>query len=69
MISFSRDCSCFKIKSCQYAEILALGVRIEQEAQEMTDGLGVIIFSAEINHLFDAFRTCRQDPEKKKQEK
>ncbi|XP_030057275.1 eukaryotic translation initiation factor 5B [Microcaecilia unicolor] len=53
----------------QYAVILAFDVRIEREAQEMADGLGVRIFSAEIiYHLFDAFTKYRQDYKKQKQE-
>uniref|UniRef100_A0A8C6YEA7 Eukaryotic translation initiation factor 5B n=1 Tax=Naja naja TaxID=35670 RepID=A0A8C6YEA7_NAJNA len=53
----------------QYAVILAFDVRIERDAQEMADSLGVRIFSAEIiYHLFDAFTKYRQDYKKQKQE-
>ncbi|XP_078514139.1 eukaryotic translation initiation factor 5B isoform X2 [Lissotriton helveticus] len=53
----------------QYAVILAFDVRIERDAQEMADTLGVRIFSAEIiYHLFDAFTKYRQDYKKQKQE-
>ncbi|XP_077338845.1 eukaryotic translation initiation factor 5B [Lithobates pipiens] len=53
----------------QYAVILAFDVRIEREAQEMADSLGVRVFSAEIiYHLFDAFTKYRQDYKKQKQE-
>nr|XP_033806544.1 eukaryotic translation initiation factor 5B isoform X2 [Geotrypetes seraphini] len=53
----------------QYSVILAFDVRIERESQEMADGLGVRIFSAEIiYHLFDAFTKYRQDYKKQKQE-
>nr|XP_056717670.1 eukaryotic translation initiation factor 5B [Euleptes europaea] len=53
----------------QYAVILAFDVRVEREAQEMADSLGVRIFSAEIiYHLFDAFTKYRQDYKKQKQE-
>ncbi|XP_018105286.1 eukaryotic translation initiation factor 5B isoform X2 [Xenopus laevis] len=53
----------------QYSVILAFDVRIEREAQEMADSLGVRIFSAEIiYHLFDAFTKYRQDYKKQKQE-
>lgn len=49
--------------------ILAFDVRIEREAQEMADSLGVRVFSAEIiYHLFDAFTKYRQDYKKQKQE-
>lgn len=55
--------------SCRYAVILAFDVRIERDAQEMADSLGVRIFSAEIiYHLFDAFTKYRQDYKKQKQE-
>lgn len=54
---------------CRYAVILAFDVRIERDAQEMADSLGVRIFSAEIiYHLFDAFTKYRQDYKKQKQE-
>lgn len=53
----------------RYAVILAFDVRIERDAQEMADSLGVRIFSAEIiYHLFDAFTKYRQDYKKQKQE-
>ncbi|XP_048349140.1 eukaryotic translation initiation factor 5B [Sphaerodactylus townsendi] len=53
----------------QYAVILAFDVRVERDAQEMADSLGVRIFSAEIiYHLFDAFTKYRQDYKKQKQE-
>ncbi|KAM4905006.1 eukaryotic translation initiation factor 5B isoform 8-T8 [Sylvia borin] len=53
----------------QFAVILAFDVRIERDAQEMADSLGVRIFSAEIiYHLFDAFTKYRQDYKKQKQE-
>ncbi|XP_053563660.1 eukaryotic translation initiation factor 5B [Bombina bombina] len=53
----------------QYAVILAFDVRIERDAQDMADSLGVRIFSAEIiYHLFDAFTKYRQDYKKQKQE-
>ncbi|XP_060625759.2 eukaryotic translation initiation factor 5B [Anolis sagrei] len=53
----------------QYAVILAFDVKIEREAQEMADSLGVRIFSADIiYHLFDAFTKYRQDYKKQKQE-
>lgn len=39
-----------------YAVILAFDVKVEREAQEMADQLGVRIFQADIiYHLFDAF--------------
>ncbi len=40
---------------------MAFDVKVEREAQEMADGLGVKIFTADIiYHLFDAFLKHRQ---------
>jgi translation initiation factor 5B len=45
-----------------YAVILAFDVKIEREAQEMADSLGVRIFSADIiYHLFDSFMKYREE--------
>ncbi|XP_015751066.1 PREDICTED: eukaryotic translation initiation factor 5B-like, partial [Acropora digitifera] len=45
----------------QYAVVLAFDVRIERDAQEMADSLGVKIFSADIiYHLFDKFTAYRE---------
>ncbi|CAL1528028.1 unnamed protein product [Lymnaea stagnalis] len=53
----------------QYAVILAFDVKVEREAQEMADTLGVKIFTADIiYHLFDAFMKYREDLKRKKQE-
>ncbi|XP_062302524.1 eukaryotic translation initiation factor 5B isoform X1 [Osmerus eperlanus] len=53
----------------QYATILAFDVKVERDSQEMADGLGVRIFSAEIiYHLFDAFTKYREDYKKQKQD-
>lgn len=60
---------CLSSLTSRYAVILAFDVRIERDAQEMADSLGVRIFSAEIiYHLFDAFTKYRQDYKKQKQE-
>jgi len=41
--------------------ILAFDVRVEREAQEMADSVGVRIFTADIiYHLFDNFMKHRQ---------
>ena len=41
--------------------ILAFDVRVEREAQEMADSVGVRIFTADIiYHLFDNFMQHRQ---------
>jgi len=46
---------------CRWAVILAFDVRVEREAQEMADNLGVRIFTADIiYHLFDNFMKHRQ---------
>ncbi|KAJ8256240.1 hypothetical protein COCON_G00201040 [Conger conger] len=53
----------------QYAVILAFDVKVERDSQEMADGLGVRVFSAEIiYHLFDAFTKYREDYKKQKQD-
>ena len=45
----------------RYAVVLAFDVRIERDAQEMADSLGVKIFSADIiYHLFDKFTAYRE---------
>ena len=45
----------------RWAVILAFDVRVERDAQEMADSLGVKIFSADIiYHLFDAFLNHRK---------
>lgn len=45
---------------CRYAVVLAFDVRVERDAQEMADSLGVRIFTADIiYHLFDQFMAYR----------
>lgn len=52
-----------------YACILAFDVRVERDAQELADQLGVRIFQAEIiYHLFDKFTQHIQDVKKKQRE-
>lgn len=47
--------------ACRWAVILAFDVRVEREAQEMADNLGVKIFTADIiYHLFDSFMKHRE---------
>ena len=54
---------------CRYAVILAFDVKVERDAQEMADGLGVKIFTADIiYHLFDKFMAFREKLKKQKQE-
>lgn len=53
----------------QYAVILAFDVKIERDAQEMADSLGVKIFQADIiYHLFDSFMKYRDELKQKKRE-
>ncbi|XP_071086769.1 eukaryotic translation initiation factor 5B-like isoform X2 [Haliotis cracherodii] len=53
----------------QYAVILAFDVKVEREAQDMADNLGVKIFMADIiYHLFDRFMEFRAELKRKKQE-
>ncbi|ELT89509.1 hypothetical protein CAPTEDRAFT_154149 [Capitella teleta] len=53
----------------QFATILAFDVKVEREAQEMADSVGVRIFTAEIiYHLFDQFMAFREELKRKKQE-
>ncbi|XP_061389191.1 eukaryotic translation initiation factor 5B isoform X1 [Musca vetustissima] len=53
----------------QYATILAFDVKVEKEAQEMADTLGVKIFQADIiYHLFDKFMAYRDELKQKKRE-
>ncbi|XP_078683623.1 eukaryotic translation initiation factor 5B-like [Branchiostoma floridae x Branchiostoma belcheri] len=53
----------------QYAVILAFDVRVERDAQELADSLGIRVFTADIiYHLFDSFMKYREDMKKQKQE-
>uniref|UniRef100_A0A1I8NDM2 Translation initiation factor IF- 2 domain-containing protein n=1 Tax=Musca domestica TaxID=7370 RepID=A0A1I8NDM2_MUSDO len=53
----------------QFATILAFDVKVEKEAQEMADSLGVKIFQADIiYHLFDKFMAYREELKQKKRE-
>ncbi|XP_063375223.1 eukaryotic translation initiation factor 5B [Cydia amplana] len=53
----------------QWATILAFDVKIERDAQEMADNLGVKIFAADIiYHLFDKFISYREELKQKKRE-
>lgn len=53
----------------RYATILAFDVRIERDAQELADTLGVKIFQADIiYHLFDKFMAYREELKQKKRE-
>ncbi|XP_062543828.1 eukaryotic translation initiation factor 5B-like isoform X2 [Armigeres subalbatus] len=46
----------------QYATILAFDVKVERDAQELADSLGVKIFQADIiYHLFDKFMAYREE--------
>lgn len=53
----------------QYATILAFDVKVERDAQEMADSLGVKIFQADIiYHLFDKFMAYREELKQKKRD-
>nr|XP_037276232.1 eukaryotic translation initiation factor 5B-like [Rhipicephalus microplus] len=53
----------------QYAVILAFDVKIERDAQDLADSLGVKIFQADIiYHLFDKFTAYREELRQKKRE-
>lgn len=53
----------------RYATILAFDVKIEKDAQDYADTLGVKIFQADIiYHLFDKFTAYRDDIKRKKRE-
>lgn len=54
---------------CRYAVILAFDVKVEREAQELAESLGVTIFTADIiYHLQDKFMKYREELKKKKQD-
>lgn len=53
----------------QFATILAFDVKIERDAQELADNLGVKIFAADIiYHLFDSFTAYREELKQRKRE-
>lgn len=49
--------------------LLAFDVKVEREAQDLADNLGIRIFTAEIiYHLFDSFMAYREEYKKSKQD-
>lgn len=53
----------------RYATILAFDVKIERDAQDLADSLGVKIFQADIiYHLFDQFKSYRDELKRKARE-
>lgn len=53
----------------RYATILAFDVKVERDAQELADSLGVKIFQADIiYHLFDKFMAYRDEIKQRKRE-
>jgi translation initiation factor 5B len=53
----------------RYATILAFDVKIERDAQELADNLGVKIFQADIiYHLFDKFTAYREELKQQKRD-
>ncbi|XP_020915031.1 eukaryotic translation initiation factor 5B isoform X2 [Exaiptasia diaphana] len=62
-------CSIMLEHEVQYAVILAFDVKIEREAQDLADSLGIKVFSAEIiYHLFDKFTEYREEQKRKKRD-
>lgn len=58
-----------KILFCRYATILAFDVKVERDAQDVADSLGVKIFQADIiYHLFDKFMAYREELRQRKRE-
>lgn len=56
-------------KDPQYAVILAFDVKVERDAQDMADHVGVKVFTADIiYHLFDKFIGYRDELKQKKRE-
>jgi translation initiation factor 5B len=54
---------------CRYATILAFDVKVERDAQDLADTLGVKIFQADIiYHLFDKFMAYREELRQRKRE-
>lgn len=59
----------FVLVYVRFAVILAFDVKIERDAQEMADSLGVKIFQADIiYHLFDSFMKYRDELKQKKRD-
>ncbi|XP_041770640.1 eukaryotic translation initiation factor 5B [Anopheles merus] len=53
----------------QYATILAFDVKVERDAQDLADNLGVKIFQADIiYHLFDKFMAYREEIKQRKRD-
>lgn len=53
----------------RYATILAFDVKVERDAQELADSLGVKIFQADIiYHLFDKFTAYREELKQRKRD-
>lgn len=55
--------------SLRFATILAFDVKVERDAQEMADTVGVKIFQADIiYHLFDKFMAYREELKQRKRD-
>lgn len=53
----------------RYATILAFDVKVERDAQDLADNLGVKIFQADIiYHLFDKFMAYREEIKQRKRD-
>lgn len=59
----------FIFKFYSFATILAFDVKIERDAQDLADSLGVKIFQADIiYHLFDKFMAYRDELKQKRRD-
>lgn len=57
------------ISISRFATILAFDVKIERDAQELADNVGVKIFQADIiYHLFDKFTAYREELKQQKRD-
>lgn len=64
-----RNASAMLEHDSQYAVILAFDVKVEREAQQLADELGIRIFAADIiYHLFDRFTQYQDELKQKKRE-
>lgn len=59
----------FPLQLPRFATILAFDVKVEKDAQELADSLGVKIFQADIiYHLFDKFTAYREELKQRKRD-
>lgn len=66
-IFFSANVNCLIFIHKRYATILAFDVKVERDAQDLADHLGVKVFQADIiYHLFDKFTAYREELKQRK---